>query len=356
MNNLVVNKTESLPVSDCRPEIVATKFGDEVTQLKVPLPFRLNHINCYLVQGIRGLVLIDTGLNTDVSKSVWRDFLESQYLTQPIVAIVLTHLHPDHIGMSHWLQNELDIPVYLAAADIAMVRSLWCADSDSSKKAFSAHWGQFGLPVDMFNQLVERRASYKGLVHDLPRELSVLDEGIVDTLLGPDWSMVRVPGHSAGHVCLYHSPTRDMLTGDHVLPRITPNISLHVEGSRNPLHDYIQSLYLIREYDCARYFPAHGAVGNDLCERALEIIQHHDEKCQKILANTGSAETVFEFMPLLFDKVIPAHQWMFAYGETAAHLVYMAQQGLLALNGAPWRFNLPDRAFSLRNLTEASLS
>ena len=334
-------------------QIVATPCGNGIIQLKVPLPFRLDHINCYLIEGLNGFVLIDTGLNSDLSKTLWQQFLHSDYLSRPITAIVLTHLHPDHIGMSHWLQDELNIPVYLAAADIAMVRELWCADSAASAIEFSAHWGRFGFPTDMLNQLIERRASYKGLVQQLPRELTVLDEGVIDALLGADWEMVRVPGHSAGHICLYHRVSQSMLTGDHVLPRITPNISLHVQGSRNPLQDYIQSLQLVRRFECTRYFPAHGAVGNDLHERAQEIIEHHDDKCQQILAATDGAETVFDFMPFLFDKAIPPHQWMFAYGETAAHLVYMVARGLLVCDGAPWCFRLPTLAANTAEVVQA---
>ncbi len=305
-----------------------------IFQLKMPLPFRLNHINLYLLEDNDGWVLVDTGLNTDNTQALWLAFLSSNFFQKPIYKIVLTHLHPDHIGMSAWLSEHLNIPVYISQGDWSMAQHLWANDSDIAKSLYTRYWKSFGLKSTAFDAMFECRLHYKKLVKRLPEKIHFLEAGSSLTILQQEWQLLAMPGHSPEHICLWNPQQKILISGDHVLPGITPNISYHPIGLTNPLDAYLQSLKKILTLDCLCYLPAHGPVSSNLHQRVLAIIQHHEEKLAVMLNAIQSPITVAEATSIIFPSDLPSHQLMFAYAETAAHLLYLSSKDLLAVNAS----------------------
>ncbi len=298
-------------------------------QLKMPLPFRLNHINLYLIEDTDGWVLVDTGLNTEKTRELWVLFLNSGFFEKPIKKILMTHLHPDHIGMSAWLSRTLNVPVFISKGEWEMAQFLWKNESDTAKSLYEDYWQSFGLQGTSLDEMVSHRMHYKKLVGELPDSVSYLHANSIWTIKGREWHMLPAPGHSPEHICLWNPSQRILISGDHVLPTITPNISYHPIGLENPLESYINSLESFLKLDCEYYFPAHGPISPDLHQRIAEIIQHHRDKLAILMNSIQENITVVEAMPLLFSKDLPSHQLMFAYAETAAHLLYLAGRKLL---------------------------
>lgn len=300
-----------------------------IFQLKMPLPFRLNHINLYLLEEPDGWILIDTGLNTEKTTELWSEFLTSGFFQKQISKIILTHLHPDHIGMSAWLSRKLDVPVYISRGDWELAQFLWCNHSETAKALYEAYWKSFGLEKPMLDEMVENRMQYKKLVKELPSNIHFLDVGAILKVNEQEWHLLAAPGHTPEHICLWNPHKKILISGDHVLPTITPNISYLPVGLKNPLKSYLSSLEAFSHIDCNVYLPAHGPISTNLRERISEIMLHHQEKFTILMEFISERISVAEAMPILFSKDLPSHQLMFAYAETAAHLLYLAERNFL---------------------------
>lgn len=323
--------------------LILTKIDEGIFCIKMPLPFRLDHINLYLLEDEDGWLLIDTGLNTDFTKSLWIEFLSSDFFKKPIKKIILTHLHPDHIGMSSWLSETLHVNVMLSAADLAMARFLWNNHTEMAKQIYTKHWFKLGLTGNTLNEMVDLRNHYRKLVKCMPENLEVIHANTLLSTVSGEWQFLSGAGHSPEHMALWNQSKGYLISGDHVLPTITPNISLHPFGLKNPLGDYLSSLNEFKKLNCCRYFPAHGPFSNDLHNRIDQIIDHHNKKIMDLMTGIGSSHvTVADAMPLLFTRELPSHQLMFAYGEAAAHLIYLANQQAISLReeDGVWRFNV----------------
>lgn len=300
-----------------------------IYQLKMPLPFRLDHINLYLIEDDKGWLLVDTGLNTQITQDLWNEFLASDFFTKPIQKIILTHLHPDHIGMSAWLSEKLNVPVFISPGEWNMINFLWRNDQPEAAEVYRGYWSNFGIAGQMLDTLVEQRINYKNLIKALPRNIQFIAEGDGFFAMGRHWSFIAAPGHSPEHLCLWNPEQSVLISGDHVLPGITPNISYHPVGLVNPLESYISSLEKFLTLNAELYLPAHGHVSSNLHERIQAILRHHREKCRKLLDEIDQPTQVAQALPIIFPQELPVHQLVFAYAETAAHLIYLANRKLL---------------------------
>ena len=308
--------------------------------LKMPLPFRLDHINLYLLEDVDGWILVDTGLNTETTKNLWIEFLGSGFFLKPLQKIILTHLHPDHIGVSAWLSDLLQIPVYISSQDWDMANFLWSNHKPSSEMLYEKYWREFGVSDHLHTELVAARLQYKKLVKQLPKNIQMLSSTANLETQQNQWSFIHTPGHTPGHLCLWNSARGILISGDQVLPTITPNISYHPYGLKNPLASYLESLEKLLELDCSFYLPAHGPISANLHERAEQLISHHQQRLNLLMENLGPSKTVHQALTILFPQELPTHQLMFAYAETAAHLLYLAHKNQLKKSSkSPWIFS-----------------
>lgn len=327
------------------PPLDVTEVIPGLVQVRMPLPFRLNHINLYLIEDADGWILVDTGLNTPTTQSIWQEFLSSSFFSKPIKTIFVTHLHPDHIGMAAWLSCYLQIPVHIPADDWQMANQLWQNDSPEASIRYQTHWQGFGVPSDRIEELMQFTCGYKNLVKTLPASVIPCDgTEVFQSLVGP-WQCLPAKGHSPLHLCLYNSDTQLLISGDHILPTITPNISIHPIGPQNPLEEYLSSLQGFSRLACARYLPAHGPICDNLSDRIADINLHHHQKFANLLDQLPLESNVHMALEFMFPQHLAGQQLMFAYGETAAHLRYLANRDLLACTSpSSWQFTNPRAA------------
>ncbi|MBU6950867.1 MBL fold metallo-hydrolase [Hahella sp. HN01] len=333
------------------------QVGQGVFLLKMPLPFRLDHINLYLIDDQDGWILVDTGLNHRAVRETWEALADTVFQQKPIKKILITHLHPDHIGQAAWLQRRFKADAYISEGDWLMAQRLWFSPAESAIPRYAAHYRAFGVDGERFEQLIENRGNYQRLVKELPLQVKFLRTGDIISAASGDWRVVSGSGHSPEHLCLWNEASREMITGDHVLPKITPNIGIIVGGLSNPLENYLLSLEDFLAIDCARYFPAHGLPSENYHERIAEIKMHHHRQLQKLLSGCGEPTTVFEAVGMLFNTELPPHQYMFALGETAAHLRYLESIGLMHREGEKtWSFKSVSQADQQREETACASS
>lgn len=309
-----------------------SRITDDIVQVQIPLPYRLNIVNCYLLRGERGWTLLDTGLNTAPARAQWKAAMASLNIKpDDIKKIVLTHMHPDHFGMAGWWQAQAAQPmhVYLPEREKPQAQVFY-------RRANSPLYHQWMLDCGIDHATVDSIESALQSTRDLtqphPVQQDFLREGSIVRLGTRDCLSIHAPGHSDGQLIFYHEADKLMLCGDHVLMKITPNIGSWPHTQPDPLGRFLASLNALKALDVRLALPGHRGLITDWRGRIEELIAHHQLRLAHTLeAIEGGAHTVFEVAARLFtlERLTP-HEWRFAMAETLAHLNCLCERGQVA--------------------------
>ncbi|HEX2173422.1 MAG TPA: MBL fold metallo-hydrolase [Dehalococcoidia bacterium] len=313
------------------------QIADHVYQLKVPIPGSpLGATLPYLITGPEGHTLIDTGwCKPDLMEVIRRQLNELGAGYFDLKQIILTHMHPDHSGLADGLREASGAAIVLHDRD-RIVRGLSNAANAAELRANSRDWYLArGVPAAEYDQVNDGGGKFTELIgrFKIPKPDIVVYGGEILPAGTSELEVIWTPGHSAGHICLYDRTTRLLYTGDHVLPKITPNVSIHPHETGNPLGDFLASQRRIRDLAVEWYLPAHEYHEQDLAGRVDKLIAHHAARCDEILEIIGAdAKTPYEIASKLhwnlnaWNEVAPFMRRL-ALGETLAHLVYLEDLG-----------------------------
>jgi glyoxylase-like metal-dependent hydrolase (beta-lactamase superfamily II) len=295
------------------------------------MPFELRHVNVYLLRERTGYTMVDTGLKTDESRQELQAALARLGVRiGEIHRILITHIHPDHFGLAGELREASGGELVIHRLEVALMEPRYARAEDLVQDV--AHW----LAV---NGVPEEEAEYLKTASMGARELVTLVEP--DTLLegserlrldAGELLAVWTPGHSPGHSCFYWPERRLLFSGDHLLPRISPNIGLHPQSGADPLGDYLRSLRTIARLDIDTVLPAHGDPFSDPAGRIEEIDRHHRERKDALLSLArGAPCSGWELAHRLFSGAMERNvfQKRLALQETLAHCQSLAQEGRL---------------------------
>src|SRR5690625_2304094 len=300
----------------------------------IPLPFRLNHVNCFIAEGENGYIIIDTGLNNEDASKVWNEVIENK----PIEKIIITHLHPDHYGYAGELQQLTNAPVSITKIDAETAKYVW---EDQPLKALKEDYSRSNVPEKIADGIIDITKQFVPYVSPLPSVEHYFNEGDMIYLSGNCYEVIFTPGHSDGLICLYNKEKNVLFSTDHILPKITPNISYWFYGKENPLSDYEKSLQKIKKLNAGFVIPSHGKPFYDANERIKQIWAHHLERFDMTLEALGKVNSVFEVCHYLFEQELNVYEYQFAIGETLAHLEYLRGKGECAreLIGGKWYYS-----------------
>lgn len=301
--------------------------------LRMPLPFRLDHVNLYLIEGRDGWTVLDAGADTPEARTLWEGVLGGLLAGKPIERLLVTHYHPDHVGAAAWLCGRTGAALAMGEVEYLTARVHGLATRDdlgAERDFYAAH----GLAADQLDRMGERLDRYRQVVPALPPRYAPLRDGD-RVALGPfDIEVILLAGHSPAQALL-HAPAHDVLfAADHVLPRISPNVSVAEEKpGDDPLGLYVASLRALppRVADQTLVLPGHGVPFFGLHRRCAELVAHHGARCTELLAlcDPAAPPTVAEIVPRLFTRELDAHQFWFAFSETLAHVNMMVRRGEL---------------------------
>ena len=297
---------------------------------RLSLPTRsawLKQVNVYLVAGPEGLLLIDTGYGTEEAlESLETQLAGIGYTSSDVAAVVLTHAHPDHVGLARAIADRSGATVSLHREDFLFVdESATAARMRSIREWFFSH----GMAVD--NSAPPRLP----LGH--PVLTGFLEDGAVLAWGEHRFELLWTPGHSPGLVCLYERASRVLLSSDHVLERITPNVSIFFDRPSDPLHDYLRGLRRVGGLEVDLVLPGHGLPFRSLDRRLAEIEAHHRRRLEEVVAALASgATTAADLAPRLewlgYDdgwlRLDDLHRRS-AVGETLAHLRFLSNTGVV---------------------------
>ncbi|MGL3106211.1 MBL fold metallo-hydrolase [Bradyrhizobium sp. BR 1432] len=313
-------------------EVVEVRPG--VLWARLKLPFRLNHVNIYLLADGDGYAMIDAGFGNEETIEAWRKLFDGPLKGVNITRLIVTHSHPDHVGLAGWIVERFNCP--LVMSQVEYLQSVYHQNrgTEERREAQRLFFRRHGMDESLTEKLLGRGQDYLKRVSVLPPSYRRISHGD-DVVIGSRrFKVITGGGHALDQVMLYCADDKLFLSADQVLSKISPNVSVWaVEPDQNSLGEYLASLASLTTtlpYDVL-VLPGHGVPFYGLKTRIKQLADHHEERCRLIAeACREVAQTSRALVPVVFNKhVLDEHQMGFAAGELVAHVNYMIVEGRL---------------------------
>ncbi|MBT4739623.1 MAG: MBL fold metallo-hydrolase [Rhodospirillaceae bacterium] len=302
--------------------------------LRMPLPIALNHINLWLLEDDDGWTIVDTGIGTDETKELWEQLFEKHLNNKPVKRLIVTHMHPDHIGLAGWLVDKWDVDLWMTRSEYLMCRNLVADNGKEAPEEGLRFYRAAGFDEDFLNIYRSRFGWYGARISPLPNAIHRMVDGQEISIGDHKWTVIVGNGHSPEHACLYCSDLNVLVSGDQILPRISSNVSVRpTEPNENPLADWLNSCrMLIRRLPAdALILPSHGRPFYGAHERLRQLIEEHEENLEKLYALCAEPKRAVDTFPALFKGEIGENNLIIAIGESLAHLHYLLAEGRIAV-------------------------
>ncbi len=307
----------------------------DIYKIEIPLPKNpLKATNAYFIRGEHRNLLVDTGFNCEESRNAMDDALQKLSARMETTDLFITHLHSDHAGLTKYLATP--------------ATTVWMSESDARVVAASrasSHWTLFndfvhhsGLVAHGMEEDFKKHPGYR-YASEIFDGFTMVKEGYVIKVGDYLFQCVESPGHTPGHMCLYDQKKKLLLSGDHILGKITPNITLWKLGE-DVLGKYLKSLDKISALEINTVLPGHRYILTDCHGRIEELKQHHQERLEDIIMIIGQekmspAQVASKMRWDLSYKnwqEFPWGQKLFATGEAMAHLYHLSVEGKLLVS------------------------
>lgn len=301
--------------------------------VRIPLPFRLDHVNVYLIEDDGGWAIVDTGVAHEDTKAAWEALFAGPLAGWRFTKVIVTHYHPDHIGLAGWLCERFGVPLLTSQTSYLGCINLSLNPGALEAQLYREFYRQHGMSDETAKLVSTQGHSYLRMVTPLPLTFRRLVAGDVLILGRRKFNVLSGDGHAPEQIMLYSSEDSLLLAADQVIARISPNISVWaVEPDGNPLGLFLRSLRAL-ERDLPHdtlVLPGHQLPFMGLHDRSRELVIHHENRCHLIAeACRVAPKTVADLVPVLFSRELDPHQLSFAFSETHAHVNYMVAQGEL---------------------------
>lgn len=307
----------------------AVTIAPGILWARFPLPFRLDHVNVYLVAEGAGWAAIDTGIALDDTRAAWEALLAGPLAGRSLTRVIATHFHPDHMGLAGWLTERFGVPLHMPRTEYLLSLAI----QNSAIAANRQFYEERGFKRDTSERVRGEGMSYLKLTSGLPTqnhrliagEALHIGEHRLDILVGG--------GHAPEQAMLFCREANLFFAADQVMTKISPNISVQaMEPEADPLGEYLASLAALRRAipENALVLPGHHLPFTGLHTRVGELCAHHETRCALILeACRAAPRTAAELVPVIFPRALDPHQMGFAFSEVVAHVNYMVGLGEL---------------------------
>lgn len=332
------------PFAGTRPEPgQAIEIATGVHWVRMRLPFQLNHINLWLLEDGEGWTAVDTGVHDEPTAGAWRMLFSGPMQGRPVKRVIVTHLHPDHVGMAGWLARRFDVALWMSRTDYLMCRALVADTGQEAPEEGIRFYRAAGFPEEALEIYRTRFGGFgKGIYH-MPNSYRRIVDGEEIAIGGRTWQVVVGRGHAPEHACLWCKELNLFISGDQILPRISSNVSVFpTEPEADPLRDWLESCATLKALlpEDVLVLPSHNEPFRGAKRRLQELIDDHEANMDKLVALCAEPKRAVDCFPALFRSRITSGNFGMAAGESLAHLNCLRFRGRIVRttdgNGVDW--------------------
>ncbi len=311
--------------------------------IRMRLPMQLNHINLWLLEDGDGWTVVDTGIRDEATADAWEQLFSGPTAGRPIRRVIVTHLHPDHIGLAGWLVRRFGVELWMTRTDYLMCRALAFDTHDEVPEEGTRFYRAAGFDDAALEDYKIRFGGFGRNIYPLPNSYRRMQEGELIGIGGHSWEVVVGRGHAPEHACLWCREANLFISGDQILPRISSNVSVFpTEPEGNPLQDWLDSCAKLKALlpPDTLVLPAHNEPFRGVKLRLQELIDGHESAMEKLTALCAEPQRAVDCFPALFRTRITSGNYMMATGESLAHLNCLRARGQVRRttdgNGVDW--------------------
>ena len=305
-------------------------INEHVLWIRMPLPMSLNHINLWGLGDKENLTLVDTGMNLDDTKKAWINLINKEKFC--IKDVVVTHMHPDHIGLAGWFVKEYNTSFSMSRTDYLQCRMLSADTGDDVPNAAIDFYTQAGMTEEQIKSFTERFGFFGSIVHPLPQSYNRLKDDDVIKINGINWHAIEGHGHTMEHLCFFSPELNIIISGDQLLPTISSHVGIFpTEPLANPVEDWIASCHKLIEKlpEDVLVLPGHGRPFIGAHKRLNALINHHEESLEKLYSVLSTPKRAVDVFDVLFKREIDDSNLIMATGESLGHLNCLLFRGLI---------------------------
>ena len=314
----------------------APDFGDLITVAdgvhwtRMKIPGKLDHINVYLIEDTEGWFIVDTDPQSTENQALWQTILANLSGIPKVTGILVTHSHPDHIGLAGWLQDYCAAPLYISEKEMRQAVKEQNYRQAKDYESLNRFYQQLDAsPADMA-ALKDGLSFFDRLYGQLPSEVTLVKSGDTMQIGGTSWNLWSGSGHSIEHLCLQRASGDVLISGDQIIAHITPYVGIsHLSQEADPLAGWLYSLNDMLEWISpeALVLPAHNKPLYHGEQRVQQVIAHHEHSLAKLLESLTQWHTVSSLGTLLGWKNKRGFARCLALEETFAHATFLVNRG-----------------------------
>ena len=289
---------------------------------------RLDHINLYLLDEGDGWTIVDTGLGTKTTQKHWEQIFEDCLDGRPVKRIVVTHMHPDHVGQAGWLVDRCHAPLWMSEAEYFHARTLSTMHIEKLPWQVIEFYQRAGLSAEQMHYVEEFMGAFRRAVGPMPHAYNCLDDGDLVTVGSNEWRIILCYGHAPAHACLYCEARGILISGDQVLPNISTNVSVTAtRPNADPMSLWLASLNGLKDLNSdTLVLPAHNLPFYGLHERLDALINHHQEQFTFIEQLCRQPRNAMQLTEQMFRPDLTGINLILGVGECIAHLHCLMKQ------------------------------
>ena len=309
----------------------AIEVAPGVLWMRLPLPMQLDHVNVYALDDGDGWTIIDTGFSSKRCKKIWQSLMEGPLAAKPVTRVIVTHHHPDHVGLAGWFQTEYGAELWTTRTAWLFARMLQLDEQAVPTQETMAFYKACGMDEEVFEQRAsERPFNFSDVVDPMPVGYKRIKEGDVIRIGGRDWDVRIGNGHAPEHATFWSRDDNLVLSGDQILPSISSNIGVYAtEPDADPVGDWLESCAYLAQFGR----PDHLVLGGHklpftgLKLRMRQLIDNHHGALDRLLEHLDEPKTGGECFLPIFKRHIGGSAYGLALVEAIAHLNHLYHVG-----------------------------
>lgn len=304
-----------------------------VLWLRMPLPFKLDHINLWAIADGTGWAVVDTGVRTEETIAAWRALFNRSPQSETITRVFCTHMHPDHVGMAGWLVRKFDCRLWMTRLEYLSCRALVADTGREAPADALGFYRRAGWSEAAVETYKTRFGNFGKLIYALPDSFRRIEDGEEIAIGAHTWRVIVGSGHCPEHACLYNPAQKLLISGDQILPRISSNVSVYpMEPDADPMADWLASLDKIeREVpDDVLVLPAHNDAFRGLHARIAHLREGQHGALDRLRRRLQEPRRAVDVFGSLFARAIDESNVPLlgmATGESLACLNYLVARG-----------------------------